>query len=62
MSFFYALFNLRKLLYIIQSFSEYFNGGCSLQPPLWFWGQIALRMVFPIASAALCFMPDVEWT
>ena len=24
--------------------------------------QIALRMVFPIASAALCFMPDVEWT
>ena len=45
-----------------QSFSEHFNGGCSLQPPLWFWGQIALRMVFPIASAALCFMPDVEWT
>ena len=47
---------------IIQSFSEYFNSGCNLQPPLWFWGQIALRMVFPIASAALCFMPDVEWT
>ena len=45
-----------------QSFSEHFNGGCNLQPPLWFWGQIALRMVFPIASAALCFMPDVEWT
>ena len=46
-------------------FQEYFerlNGGCKLQPPLWFWGQIALRMVFPIASAALCFMPGVEWT
>ena len=24
--------------------------------------QIALRMVFPIASAALCFIPGVEWT
>ena len=24
--------------------------------------QIAFRMVFPIASAALCFMPGVEWT
>ena len=46
-------------------FHEYFerlNGGCNLQPPLWFWGQIAFRMVFPIASAALCFMPDVAWT
>ena len=45
---------------IFQSFSEYFNGGCNLQPPLWFWGQIAFRMVFPIASAALCFIPGVE--
>ena len=46
-------------------FQEYFerlNGGCKLQPPLWFWGHIALRMVFPIASAALCFIPGVEWT
>ena len=46
-------------------FQEYFerlNGGCNLQPPLWFWGQIAFRMVFPIASAALCFIPGVEWT
>ena len=46
-------------------FQEYFerlNGGCKLQPPLWFWGQIAFRMVFPIAPAALCFMPGVEWT
>ena len=33
-----------------------------MQPPLWFWGQITLRMVFPIASAALCFIPGVEWT
>ena len=44
-------------------FQEYFerlNGGCKLQPPLWFWGQIAFRRVFPIVSAALCFMPDVE--
>ena len=44
-------------------FQEYFerlNGGCNLQPPLWFWGQIAFRMVFPIASAALCFIPGVE--
>ena len=24
--------------------------------------QIAFRMVFPIASAALCFIPGVEWT
>ena len=47
---------------ILQSFSEYFNGGCNLQPPLWFWGQIAFRMVFPIASAALCFISGVEWT
>ena len=45
-----------------QEYFERFSGGCKLQPPLWFWTQIAFRMVFPIASAALCFIPGVEWT
>ena len=45
---------------VVTEYFELLNGGGNLQPPLWFWGQIALRMVFPIASAALCFIPGVE--
>ena len=54
------LFDKTARIYHSPIVSEYFNGGCNLQPPLWFWGQIAFRRVFPIVSAALCFMPDVE--
>ena len=30
------LFDKTARIYYFQSFSEYFNGGCNLQPPLWF--------------------------
>ena len=33
------LFDKTARIYIFQSFSEYFNGGCKLHPPLWFPGS-----------------------